>query len=254
MRPEKWPGPIAKVGVEGSNPFARSRFYLLPGWVAPAGTARRWRSQRAACRRLRDGRCPRLSGDRAPRHRAPRQSECGQAAARSGRDRRARQHHPWCGAKRGSAPRSATCIALISTTPSPILETSASGPLIRFVLPVEVPPATRMFFRAATAMRSNSAWPLLVMPAATYSSRVNTATAGRGWRSTVLPPPAAPAPQTSRHFPGVRRKHKTNRYGLRLRHGTRRGARSVRHLRASRGSPYPQARPTAGRSRAGRRG
>jgi len=46
------------------------------------------------------------------------------------------------------------------------LAISASSALASVVLPVEVPPATRMLRRLTTASRSTAAWPTVMMPAA----------------------------------------------------------------------------------------
>src|ERR1700690_3555793 len=79
-------------------------------------------------------------------------------------------------AVRPQAQRSATrlgalhCSSLVSsirTTRSVVFATSANNALVSVVLPVEVPPATRMFWRAATAARNVSACLGFMMPAAT---------------------------------------------------------------------------------------
>ena len=62
-------------------------------------------------------------------------------------------------ATRFGAAHCSSRVSSISTTRSPVLATSASSALTSVVLPVEVPPATRMFLRSRTATRSSSAWP-----------------------------------------------------------------------------------------------
>ncbi|MCY1303111.1 hypothetical protein D9M70_528030 [compost metagenome] len=55
-----------------------------------------------------------------------------------------------------------------TSTRSPLPATSASSAFARVVLPLLVPPATRMFCRSCTATRRYSAWVGLRMPPATY--------------------------------------------------------------------------------------
>ena len=56
-------------------------------------------------------------------------------------------------------------VSSIRTTRSSVLATSARRALVKVVLPVDAPPATRMLRRSETAVRSATAWLAVMMPA-----------------------------------------------------------------------------------------
>ncbi len=126
----------------------------------------------------------------------------------------------------------------------------ASSALASVVLPVEVLPATRMLRRSATAWRSISACAAVMMPAATWSCSVKTATAGlriaKAGAATTggsRPSNRSPVSGNSAETRGFRRR-------LRRQHAGGRGARCAHRRRPRPARACRIGLPRAGRSRA----
>jgi hypothetical protein len=116
--------------------------------------------------------CPVAHAFRRSSASAPRTSPIGMRSGRRRREERTRSESEAAPSLVRSATRlgAAHCssrVSSISTTRSPVLATSARSALTRVVFPVEVPPATRMFFRSRTAARSVSACGPDMMPTST---------------------------------------------------------------------------------------
>jgi hypothetical protein len=92
---------------------------------------------------------------------APRTSPIGMRSGRNRSDEGTRSKSDAAPSLVRSATRFGTAhcssrVSSISTTPSPVLATSARSALTSVVLPVEVPPATRMFLRSRTDCSSSA--------------------------------------------------------------------------------------------------
>nr|WP_298808567.1 helix-turn-helix transcriptional regulator [uncultured Gordonia sp.] len=93
---------------------------------------------------------------------APRTSPTGMRSGRRRSDERTRSESEATpslvrSATRFGAAHCSSRVSSISTTRSDVFDTSASNAFVSVVLPVEVPPATRMFRRSATARRKIAA-------------------------------------------------------------------------------------------------